>query len=68
MTTIKDTLYDNTKLPLDLIKIILSYLKCCLCNNTAKDSCIYCNQCYCERCYSPFYSVCVCYKCTGLLF
>lgn len=67
-TTIKDIFYDNTILPLDIIKLILRYVKCFLCNNIAMDTCIYCNFCFCERCYSPFYSICVCPKCSGLLF
>ena len=68
MTIIKDIFYQHTTLPLDIIKLILEYLKCSLCNNLAEDSCLFCNQCFCEDCYSPFYNVCICYKCTTLLF
>ncbi len=60
--------YKYTKLPLDLIKIILKYFECSLCNNLADISCIYCNNYLCSRCYSPFYSQCVCSKCSYLLF
>ena len=66
--TIKEIFYTNTKLPLEIIKIILLYVKCCLCNNMAHSSCIYCDECFCNRCYSPFYGMCVCYKCSNLLF
>ncbi len=38
--------YKNTKLPLDLIKIILKYIKCYTCDNVAKTLCIYCDECF----------------------
>ena len=65
---IKKIFYKYTKLPLDLIKIILKYIKCSLCNNLSVISCIYCNNYFCNRCYSPFYNQCVCSKCSYLLF
>ena len=68
MSTIKKLFLDYTSLPSDIINLILSYVKCCQCNNMTKDTCIYCNECYCKDCYSPFYGVCCCPRCSHLLF
>ena len=68
MTSIYDVFYKETDIPIDVIKLILHYLKCDLCDNTADDSCIYCAICFCRDCYSPFYGACVCYKCSHKLF
>ncbi len=55
MNQTKLLFYKNTKLPLDLIKIISTrsglaygqskYIKCFSCNNLVETSCIYCNEC-----------------------
>ena len=77
MKPIIDIFYEKTTLPLDIIELILKHVKCFLCNNMSQYSCVYCDTCYCKRCYSPFYlsqhclggsNVCVCYKCSKLLF
>ena len=37
MTSIYDVFYKETDIPTDVIKLILHYLKCDLCDNTADD-------------------------------
>lgn len=65
---IKDIFYKYTDLPIELIKIILNFCKCSVCNQMAKNTCIYCNNCFCLNCYSPFYGTCICPKCSPELF
>lgn len=59
--------YNNTNLPIDIIKLITNYIKCNLCNNSTQFCCIYCNMCYCSRNSLEYYgSYCICPYCTGL--
>ena len=90
MKNTKNLFEKYTKLPLDLIKIILKYIKCSTCNDLpglSPTPCIYCDQCYntkifcnkcfcvyydecfCQRCSSPFCnSICICNKCSHIFF
>lgn len=63
-------LYENTELPKDIIKHIVTFLDLCfLCHiNMSHDNCIYCGKCYCCNCYSHYYGICVCPECITNLY
>ena len=64
---VKNVFYQETEMPLDIIEIIFSFVKCSCCNSIYNEVCIYCGNCFCTNCYSPWMTLCVCYDCSHLL-